>query len=744
MQSTLKSLAVILCCAVPLFVQAQNEEITLEKIWKLGEFNAKSISGIRSMNDGIHYTRLDRDGQMQYIIMHAYESGEPVDTLLRSSDLITNDGSMLSFGDYSFNKDESRLLLSAGIESIYRHSSKANCYAYDLKSRALRPITDFSLGKQSLAIFSPQRNQVAFVRNNNLFIADLDEGRETEVTKDGSWNHVINGAVDWVYEEEFGFHRGFYWSPEGSKIAYYRFDESEVPEYSMAMYGSLYPQNYTFKYPKAGEANSEVRIFVHDLSGGQNREVVLDATPQQYIPRIQWTKDDNLLCIMRMNRHQNHLEFLLADTRAKSALIPVTKIYDEKAETYIEINDNLIFLDDGQHFIWNSEKDGWNHIYAYSLSGKEVGRLTMGQWEVVDFYGIDQEENIIYFSAALNSPLERSVYAVRYENLLKSGKSGNLKPMQLTKNNGTNEANFSKNFSYFINFESDADRPTRVSLRHHTGEEIRVLEENASLRERLNDHKMSPKEFGTFQTEAGHSLNYWIIKPADFDASKSYPLMFMIYGGPGKNTVSKSWGGANYMWHQMLAQAGYIIVSVDPRGTMMRGRAFKHSTYLQLGKLETEDFIASAKHFGDMNWVDAERIGMMGWSYGGYMSSLCITKGAAYFKLAIAVAPVTNWRYYDTIYTERFLRTPQENPSGYDDNSPINFVKQLKGSYLLVHGSADDNVHLQNSMEMVDALVKADKQFDLFIYPDKNHGIYGGNTRHHLYSKMTDFIVDNL
>ncbi len=744
MRNFLAAVALAFFISISPFSHGQSEPITLAKLWQSGEFSAKGVSGLRSMNDGLHYTVLASDGKSQYIVKHSFETGEPVDTLVRSSDLVGGDGKKVFFSSYSFNEDESKLLLANAVESIYRHSYKGNYYGFNMATKVLKPVTDFSKGKQSLASFSPKANLVAFVRDNNIYISDLDSGSETAVTTDGKWNHIINGAVDWVYEEEFSFHRGFYWSPEGSKIAYYRFDESEVPMFSMAMYGDLYPEAYTYKYPKAGERNSEVRIFVFDIKGGPSREVRLDANPGQYIPRIQWTQDDNLLSVMRMNRHQNKLEFLLANTLAKSADIPVSIIYEESSETYIDINDNLTFLDDGKHFVWNSERDGWNHVYLYDLSGKEVGRLTQGQWEVIDLYGLDQANNTVYFSAAMNSPMEKAIYAVNYGNLLKSGKSGKLQPLKLTKNEGTNNAEFSKNFSFFINTESNVELPTRVTLRNRSGEEIRVLEDNAELRERLQKYELSPKEFGSFKTEEGHSLNYWMIKPQDFDESKQYPAIFMVYGGPGKNTVTKSWGYNDYFWHQMLAQEGYVVISVDPRGTMYRGRAFKHSTYQELGKLETEDFISSARHFGGMDFIDSDRIGMMGWSYGGYMSSLCITKGAEYFKLAIAVAPVTNWRYYDTVYTERFMRTPQENASGYDDNSPLNYAHLLKGHYLLVHGAADDNVHYQNSMDMVTALVNADKQFDLMIYPNKNHGIYGGNTRHHLFKKMTNFITDNL
>jgi dipeptidyl-peptidase-4 len=743
-------LALLLLC-IGVFGQ---EDITLERIWKSRDFSPQYVSGIRSMKDGLHYTSLARNNGSMHLVKYSYQTGEAVDTLISSSDLLY-EGEPIFFTDYNFNEDESKVLLASEKESIYRRSSKANFFLVSLENAYAQPIADLSLGKQQLASISPTSNQVAFVRENNLYINSLDDGTSVQVTEDGEEEEIINGAVDWVYEEEFSFARGFYWSPDGSKIAYYRFDESEVPEFEMAYYGSLYPEEFEFKYPKAGERNSEVRIFIYDVDEGKSTEVAIDADPEQYIPRIKWTTNSDQLAIMRMNRHQSELEFLLTgEERNEEGLIEVESIYNEKSKTYIEVNDNLIFTKDGKYFFWNSEADGYNHIYLYTMSGNLVAQLTKGEWEVVEFYGVDEANGHIYFSAAVGGPLERGIYRADYKKAIdsfeKSGKpsvpkkDNQGKIETLVSNGHMNDADFSKGFEYFINFESAPELPYQIVLFDKDGKKVRELEMNEALKEQLASLKIGPKTFGTFDNEAGVSLNYWMITPPDFDESKTYPVMFMVYGGPGSNTVSKSWGGSNYFWHQMLAQQGIIVVSVDPRGTMYRGRDFKHSTYMQLGKLENEDMISAAKYFGAMDYVDSERIGMMGWSYGGYMSSLAITKGHEYFKLGIAVAPVTNWRFYDTIYTERFMRTPQENASGYDDNSPINFVDQIEGHYLLVHGSADDNVHMQNTMEMVEALVQADKQFDLFIYPNKNHGIYGGNTRYHLYTKMTNFILENL
>lgn len=754
MRKTHTLIFTIICTVLTLTSSAQSDKITLEKIWD-GTYSAKSVSGIRSMNNGVHYTSSQKNSGQQYIIEYSYADGTPTDTILRSDDLVNELGETLRFSSYSFSPNEDKILLSVDEEPIYRRSKKANYYAYDRSAGKLTPITDFSKGKQQLAAFSPTENKVGFVRDNNLFIADLDANTEKQITSDGKWGSIINGATDWVYEEEFALARGFYWSPLGTKIAYYRFDESEVKDYELLFYGPLYPRQYDYKYPKAGETNSTVGVNVYDLRKDKTVKIDVNEEADQYFPRIKWTTNDDELAIMRLNRHQNNLEFLSANlSENENAVIIPKTFYNEKSETYLEINDNLIFLDDGKHFIWNSEKDGWNHIYMFDLNGQEIAQLTKGNWEVVDFYGVDQKNKKLFFSAAIESPMEREIYSLDYKSTIENYKKSN-KPVvpvgdmrkklkSLTPNGHINTADFSKSYAYFINNESSANSPNTYSLINTNGKKIRTLEDNSNLQSSVDALDITPKEFGKLKTEGDTELNYWMIKPPHFASSKKYPVMFMIYGGPGSNTVLDSWGGANYFWHQMLAQQGYIVVSVDPRGTMYRGRDFKHQTYLNLGKLETIDMIEAAKYFGGLDYVDQDRIGMMGWSYGGFMTSLAMTKGADYFKLGIAVAPVTNWRYYDSIYTERFMRTPQENASGYDDNSPINFVDKLKGKYLLIHGSADDNVHFQNTMEMITALVAANKHFDLFVYPNKNHSIYGGNTRLYLYTQMTNFIQENL
>ena len=702
---------------------AQEKTIELEDIWASRIFSPEWVWGLNSMNDGVHYSSMNYGNGNVYVTEYSYETGDSVSTIIDSKNFED-----INFDDYSFSKNEQKVLLPTATESIYRHSTRSKYYIYD---RETRNALELSTGKQRLAQFSPDATKVAFVRENNIFIKDLKSDLETQVTTDGEMNKIINGATDWVYEEEFAFDNGFQWNSNGTKIAFYRFNEEAVPEFSMDMFSALYPSQTRFKYPKAGEANSTVEIFIYDVASNKIVEAAIETEDEFYIPRIKWTKNENILSLQRMNRHQNNLDFILVNANDGSA----KTIFTETDEAYIDVTDNLTFLNDGEHFVWTSEKSGYNHIYLYNLKGKQVRKITKGDYEVTDFYGVDESTNTVYFASAERSAMHRDVYSVQL--------NGRNKRM-LTNRVGTNSATFSTSYKYFINQHSDANTPYHFSLFDATGTEVRTLKDNATLNETLGNYALSTKEFFNFETTEGVNLNAWMMKPHDFDATKEYPVFMYLYGGPGSQQVTDAWGGSNFLWFQMLTQQGYIVACVDNRGTGARGAEFKKCTYQQLGKLETQDQIEANRHLASLPYVDGSRIGIFGWSYGGYMSSLCLLKGADDFKMAIAVAPVTNWRYYDSIYTERYMRTPQENASGYDDNSPINHVEKLKGKYLLVHGSADDNVHYQNTMEMTTALVNANKQFDLFIYPNKNHGIYGGYTRLHLFTKMTNFIKENL
>jgi dipeptidyl-peptidase-4 len=714
---------------ISLALNAQKRDVTLADIWSDGTFAAESVYGLRSMNNGLHYTSLE-DGKIN---KYGYEKEGLIETILSEDELKpSGNGESISIDEYQFSPDESKVLISTETEKIYRHSTREIYYIFDLKTKKLSKLTD---DKVRYATFSPDGKNIAYVKRNNLFVANIapETSRSSimtrNITSDGVFNKIINGATDWVYEEEFAFDKAFFWSPDGKKIAFYRFDETEVEQFSMDVYGTLYPSQDVFKYPKAGEVNAKVTIHVYNSE--TQKTTPIDLGKYEYIPRIKWTKSNNSLSVQRMNRHQNVLDLILINTSDYSQNI----ILNETTETYIDITDNLTFLNNKKQFIWTSEKDGYNHIYLYDINGKLVNQVTQGNWDVSSYEGFDEASSTIFYLSSEGSPIEKQLYSIGLD-----GKS----KKKLTTKKGQNRAVFSKGFKYYINYHSSANTPYYITLHDGTGIEKRVLKDNAELLKELEKFNISQQEFFTFNTNEGTNLNAWMIKPQDFDESKKYPVLMYVYGGPGAQTVKNSWGGSNFFWYQLLASKGYIIVSVDNRGTGSRGSEFKKCTYKQLGKYETIDQIASAKYLQSLSFVDGNRIGIWGWSYGGYMSSNCLFKGSDVFKMAIAVAPVTNWRYYDSIYTERYMQTPEENANGYDDNSPINHVEKLTGEFLLVHGMGDDNVHFQNAVELSEALVQADKQFDVMYYRNRSHGISGGNTRLHLYKKMTDFVLENL
>lgn len=710
-------------------VMAQTpKEITLEDIYGKNTFGTKSVFGLRSMKDGKTYVSIETDPatKERFVAKNRYSDGQ-IDEKLYSEKELIHQGVTLPIGT-EFSDNERKVLIAHEREAIYRRSSKAFYYVFDLDTRQVTPVS--SKGKQQYATFSPDASKVAFVRDNNLFITDLATGTETQVTTDGLHNHIINGGADWVYEEELSFAKAFFWSPDGEKIAFYRFDESEVREFSMMMYEDLYPRVYKFKYPKPGEKNSVVSIHVYDLNSKNTKSVDVGPEKDQYIPRVLWTQDPNSFLVLRMNRHQNHLEYLLADAQTGNTRL----ILEEKDKYYIDINDDITFLKDGKHFLLTSERSGYNHVYLYDLEGNLVRPITSGEWEVTRLYGIDEKSGTLYYQSTESSPLERDIYSIQI-----TGKN----KRKISTQAGTNHATFSADFSYFILNFSNTTTPPYITLNQtKSGKVERVLEDNSSAKKVAAEYGIQPREFFQFTTSEDVTLNGYMIKPSNFDANHKYPVLMYVYGGPGSQNVNNSWG--HNFWFDFLAQKGYLIVCVDNRGTGFRGAEFKKMTYLNLGKYETIDQIEAAKWLGTQSYVDKERIGLWGWSYGGYMASLAITKGADVFKATMAVAPVTTWRYYDTIYTERYLRTPQENPAGYDENSPINFADQLKGNFLLVHGTADDNVHFQNSVMFSEALIQADKDFDQAYYPNKNHGISGGKTSLQLFRKMTNFVLEKL
>ena len=702
------------------------QKISVEEIYT-GAFRAKAMDELQALKNTNQYTVLntDRSTRSQQIELFDYTTLQKVATLIDTKNYpALADG----IDSYTFSNDEKQILIANNSNPIFRHSFTADYYLYNLTSKELTKI----LERVQEPTFSPDGKKIAFARENNLYIYDIASKETTQVTTDGKKNAIINGITDWVYEEEFAFVRAFDWSADSKKLAYIRFDESEVPEFTMNIYQkNLYPTVETFKYPKAGEKNATVSLHIYNMEAGDSKNIALGNYSDFYIARMKWTNDANTLCAQVLNRHQDNLDLLFIDGNSGAARVVMT----EKDAAYVDVTDNLTFLKDNS-FIWTSEKDGNNHIYLFDKNGKLKNQVTKGAWEVTSYYGFDEKTKTVYYQSTENGSIVRDIYRISLD-----GKN----KVKLSQQIGTNNATFSPNFDFFINTYSSATTPPTYTLNSSKdGKLVKGILDNGSLLEKLKKYNLPVKEYFELTTEKGHKLNAWMIKPKDFDASKKYPVFMYQYSGPGSQQVANHWLDTNDMWFMMLSQQGYITVCVDGRGTGFKGAAFKKVTQKELGKYEVEDQIDAAKVLGSYSYVDKSRIGIFGWSYGGFMASNCLLKGADVFKMAIAVAPVTNWRFYDSIYTERYMQTPQENASGYDTNSPINFADKLKGNFLLIHGTADDNVHFQNSMQFVEALVQANKQFDWAVYPDKNHGIYGGKTRIQLYNKMTNYIKEKL
>lgn len=733
--SRIALVAGFIAVAGPAQAQLQTKKITLEDCWAKPTFRADGVWGLRPMKDGVHYTStIQLEDKTSAVAQFSYATGARVQLLFSESKLIPEGKTdNIEMGDYTLSPDEKKVLISTNAESIYRYSTKEDNYVLDLATGKLRQLS--ANGKQRLATFSPDGQKVVFMRDNNLFLVELNGMKESQITNDGAWNKVINGGTDWVYEEEFALESGIRWSPDSRRIAFMRFDESQVKEFGMTMYNTgLYPEPYSYKYPKAGEKNSYVSLLIYDVTNGEIQPVDVGQETDQYIPRFDWTADASVLSFQRMNRLQNKLELLFADAKTGKS----TVMLEETSKTYIEVSFDLRFLPDNKRFIWSSDADGHNHLYSYTFAaGKITGKqqLTTGDFDVVEFYGIDEKTNRLYYQSNEEHPARRAVYSIGIDGKGKKKLSTNL---------GTNRAEFSTGMKYYINTFSTANTPPVITLHEASGKQVNELVNNEGLKLTVAAYGFAKKEFFEIENAEGIKLQAWMIKPANFDANKKYPVLMHVYGGPGHNTVNDQWERGDFNWHQYLAQQGYIVVSVDNRGTEYRGSAFKKATYGKMGELESADQIAAAQWLKQQSYIDGNRIGIQGWSYGGYMSSLCLAVGADIFKMAISVAPVANWRYYDSIYTERYMGLPKDNGKGYDAFSPTSNMQKIKGKLLLVHGTADDNVHFQNSVEMVNALVKNNVQFDFFMFPDKNHSIYGGNTRLYLFTKMTDYIKANL
>lgn len=712
---------------------AQKEKISFEDVVTNYSFSPKRIYGIRSMKDGIHYTTLE--GKGTEIVKYNYKTGKKVSVLFDLKEI--EDAPIKHFSDYQFSSNENKLLLTTNTKKIYRHSFTAEYYVYNYVTKELKALS--KNGPQQLATFSPDGNRIAFVRNNNLFVSTLYFGTEFQITKDGEYNKIINGAPDWVYEEEFAFNKAFEWSPDNTKLAYIKFNETKVKTFDFPMYkgshptyeaNKEYPGEYSYKYPKAGEANSVVSVHVYDIKKKNTIKVDIGKETDQYIPRIRWTYSGSDLGVIRLNRRQNNMELLLANPFSGDTRV----IYTDKNKRYIDEStyDYLTFLPNDKEFIVASEKDGYMQLYLYSKLGGLIRKLTTGEYDVTHYYGYDSTKKIFYYQAAKKNAMQREVYSVTH-----SGK----KTYPIASKEGTNNAYFSKNFSYFIHTFTNVNTPMITSLKDRRGKTLRVLENNKELNQKIKTYDIPTKEFFTFKNKEGISLNGYIIKPSNFDENKQYPLLMTQYSGPNSQQVLDIF---RIDWYYYMAERGFVVACVDPRGTGARGEEFRKCTYMDLGHLESDDQIDAAKYLGSLNYIDEKNMAIWGWSYGGFMSTLCLAKGSDVFKAAIAIAPVTNWRFYDSVYTERYMRTPKENPDGYDKNSPIYWAPKIKGKYLLCHGTADDNVHYQNTAELTEVLVQSDIQFQMMSYTNRNHSIYGGNTRRHLYKLFTNFLEDNL
>ena len=716
------------------YLSIQAQQITLEDIFIKRSFQQSTVNGLASTNDGLSYTTLENGGKQ--IVEYSYKTGEKIDLILDIQAF--NNDSIRNVREYVFSSDESKVLLMTDRKPIYRRSFTAVYFVYNFVTKELARL---STGTQQVATFSPDGERVAFVRNNNIFVKSLRFNTERQITTDGEFNKIINGVPDWVYEEEFEFNRAFEWSPDSKQLAYIKFNEEDVPTFGIPMYkglnpvhneNSVYPGEYRFKYPKAGEKNSIVSVMVYDIKAGQNIKMDIGTETDIYIPRIKWNYSGKNLGIFKMNRLQNKLELLFANSYTGDTRL----IYTEKNKRYIETDflDNLQFLPDDKSFIILSEQDGYKHLYLFDTGGVKIRQLTTGKFDVIKYYGFEPLTKMFYYQAAAVSPLQREVYGVSIDLNTK-------KKIILSTQKGTNDADFSTGFKYFINQFSNINSPLQVTLHEISGKQIRTLEENNKLKLLIADRNISLKEFFTFKNSEGTELNGYMIKPLNFNQNTKYPVVMTQYSGPNSQQVLDQFG---ISWENYLAASGYLTVCVDPRGTGARGEDFRKCTYGQLGKYESDDQIEAAKYLAGLPFIDGKKIAIWGWSYGGFMSALCLAKGGDVFKAGISVAPVTNNRFYDTVYSERYMGLPSQNPEGYDQNSPITLAAGIKGKLLLVHGTADDNVHFQNSLEFAEAMVQAGVQFQMMAYVNRNHGIRGGNTTMHLYNMFDNFLKENL
>ena len=705
---------------------AQKKNFTLEEALGAGRRFGDGVRGFKWMKDGKSYSYLETPKDSKTASIFRFDCATGKSTLLIDCATIKEPGSNdpISMMDYTFSPNESSILFTLNVKAIWRHSRTAQYFAYDLKSGSLKNISKGE-GDVMNAKFSPDGMKVGFVRGGNIFVYDVAADTETMLTNDAS-EHVFNGKFGWVYEEEFSISDGWQWSPDSKQIAYWQEDERDVPEYTLTDWTPLHLELTKIRYPKPGDKNPVMKIGVVHIESKSTRWMDIGTETDLYIPRIQWTADPAILSIQRLNRLQNHLELLFADVATGKTRV----VLEENSQAWKDIEDYLTFLSDKKHFIWASEKSGWRHLYLYDYTGKLIKQLTSGEWEVTGLKAVDEKSKTLCYTSNEGTPIENHLYSISFE--------GKKKEHRCTAP-GNHSVNMSKTGDYYTDRFSTFDTGSKSILLSRDGKEVKVMSDATT--NFYPDHNLSKKQLLTFKTSDGWTLYATMLKPPDFDANKKYPVLFDIYGGPGSQSIYNS---TTSTWHQFLAQHGYIVFTVDNRGTGGRGTAFKHVAYKKLGEWEVNDYIESAKYLTSLGYVDSARIGIWGWSYGGYMAALTMLKASDYFKAGIAIAPVTNWKFYDSIYTERYMQTPELNPDGYKNGSCMEYAKNLKGKLLLVHGGVDDNVHLQNTIHLIDALEKANKQFDLRIYPNGNHGIGGGVIRTNLYTMFFEFLQKNL
>lgn len=730
-----KASILLILCIVCLLGQAQ--QVTLNDVAR-SVYRTEGIQGIKPMMDGEHYTRISPDGKK--IVKYSFKTGKEVGTVFNVE--TARNHTLRSFDNYIMSPDESKILIQTETKPIYRRSFTAVYYIYNVRNNTLEPLSEN--GPQQVPLFSPDGNQIAFVRDNNLYLVKLLFGNsESQVTKDGKFNEVLNGIPDWVYEEEFGFNRAFDFSADSQMLAYIRFDESQVPMYSFPWYKGMkpalnqyeiYPGKYEYKYPMPGIDNSKVTVHTFDIKSRVTRKMDLPLDIDGYIPRIKFTDNPEALAIMTLNRHQNRFDLYLANPRSTLCKL----IIRDEAEQYIKETAyaNIQFYPN--HIVMMSERDGFNHLYLYTAGGNLVKQITQGKYEVKDFLGWDEKNNVFYYESNEESPLRSAIYKIDNKG----------KKTKLSTREGTNSAIFSKNQKYYINTFSNITTPPVITLNDNTGKVLTTLVDNKALVKKVASLNMPSKELFTFTTTDGVELNGWMMKPINFDANKKYPVILHQYSGPGSQEVLDTWriGARNDggMFEAYMASQGFIMVCVDGRGTGGRGSNFEKCTYMSIGVKEARDQVETALYLSKLPYVDNQNIGIWGWSYGGYNTLMAMSEGTPVFKAGVAIAAPTDWRFYDSVYTERFMRTPKENMEGYNASSAIHRVDKLHGELLLIHGTADDNVHLRNASEYSEALVQADKQFDMHIYTNRNHGIRGGNTTKHLLTRVTNFFIEHL